>query len=85
MVCVSFDGSVIYDDWYHSYNGKFIKKMKGEHIGNRSTITIGSCSIEDSGDYMCKAGYLMENETFWANVTTNLEIHGEAACYHVIQ
>lgn len=77
IICDSLGVAVIYDDWYHFFNGSFVKKMKGEHIGNRLSISIGSCGVKDSGTYMCKAGYTIENETFWINVSTNLEFYGK--------
>lgn len=82
IVCDSLGGSVIYDYWLHFYNGLLIKKMKGKQHGTRSTISIGSCGIQDLGEYMCRAGYMIANETFWANVTSNLEFQGEVEYYH---
>lgn len=82
ITCDSLGGSVNYDDWFHFYNGILIKKIKAKTLGNRSTISIETCGIEDSGDYMCKAGYAIANKTFWTNVTTNLKFQGNDEYLH---
>ncbi|CAC5426691.1 unnamed protein product [Mytilus coruscus] len=51
--------------------------MKVKPLGNRSTISIERCGLEDSGEYMCKAGYTIANKTFWANVTTNFKFQAK--------
>ncbi|CAC5358502.1 unnamed protein product [Mytilus coruscus] len=62
--------------WIHSYNGIFIRYLKGTQNDTCSIISIDACSWEDTGQYSCRAWVKDFNQILWKNETTSLIING---------
>ncbi|CAC5421942.1 unnamed protein product [Mytilus coruscus] len=62
--------------WIHSFNGIFIRYLKGDQNDTCSIISIDSCALEDTGQYFCRAWVKELSQIIWKNKTTSLIING---------
>ncbi|CAC5421939.1 unnamed protein product [Mytilus coruscus] len=51
--------------WIHSYNGIFIRYLKGDQNNTCSIISIDSCALEDTGQYFCRAWVKELSQITW--------------------
>lgn len=66
-----------FGSWIHGSDGIFIRNVTGQNQGNRSTLTIDSCSQEDTGNYTCFAWNEYSGRKIYSNKTASLTMNGK--------
>lgn len=70
-----------FDSWTHTFNGVFIRHVKGTSFGNTSVILIDTCQFYDSGQYKCRAWKREESGFKWIEKTSELKVIGKNNVY----
>ncbi|VDH98323.1 Hypothetical predicted protein, partial [Mytilus galloprovincialis] len=65
-----------FDSWTHTFNGVFIRHVKGTNFGNTSVILIDACQFNDCGQYKCRAWKREESGLRWIEKTGELKVIG---------
>ncbi|CAC5396524.1 IGSF9B [Mytilus coruscus] len=65
-----------FDSWTHTYNGVFIRHLKGTNVGNTSVVLINTCQFYDCGQYECRAWKRDESGLKWIEKAGELKVSG---------
>ncbi|CAC5392042.1 unnamed protein product [Mytilus coruscus] len=65
-----------FDSWTHTYNGVFIRHLKGINVGNTSVVLINTCQFYDCGQYKCRAWKRDESGLKWIEKAGELKVSG---------
>ncbi|XP_071156338.1 uncharacterized protein [Mytilus edulis] len=64
--------------WKHSFNGTFVRHLKGIKEGKFFFLLLNLCSYQDAGEYVCSLWYKVLNETVTIHTSTTLTILDKA-------
>lgn len=81
LVC-SFEGTPSefeFIGWKHSFNGTFVRHLKGIKEGKFFFLLLNLCSYQDAGEYVFSLWYKVLNETVTIHKSTTLTILGNIA------
>ncbi|XP_052094659.1 uncharacterized protein LOC127730325 [Mytilus californianus] len=65
-------------DWKHSFNGTFVRYLKGINEGRFFFLLLNQCSYQDAGEYVCSVWYKVQKETVTVHKSTTLSILDKA-------
>ncbi|XP_063420080.1 uncharacterized protein LOC134705250 [Mytilus trossulus] len=80
LVC-SLEGTLAefeFIGWKHSFNGTFIRQLKGIKEGKFFFLLLNPCSFQDAGEYVCSVWYKVLKETFTVHKSTTLSVLDKA-------
>ncbi|VDI22788.1 Hypothetical predicted protein [Mytilus galloprovincialis] len=60
--------------WKHSFNGTFVRHLKGIKEGKFFFLLLNLCSYQDAGEYACSLWYKVLKETVTVHTSTTLTI-----------
>lgn len=66
-----------FDSWIHTFNGVFIRHLKGTNTGKTSVISIKPCQFFDCGEYTCRAWIRDYNGLQWIQRGGALTVRGK--------